>query len=121
MKRAAQGLFIASLVFSSLAVQAAESTGLTREQVRADLIKAEMNGTFPFSKVHYPDPEWNPSTVYVATKAAREMDKEAAAKRKADVDAASYGAAASGTSASGSRTDGGTSTAPQSDKPHPAQ
>jgi uncharacterized protein DUF4148 len=121
MKRAAQGLLIASLVLSSLAVQAAESTGLTRDQVRADLIKAEQNGTFPFSKVHYPDPAWNPSTVYAATKAAQEMDKEAAAKGKAQVDAASYGAAASGSSASGSRTEGGTSTAPLSDRPHPAQ
>jgi len=109
MKRLAQGLFVASLVLSSFAAQAADGTGLTREQVRADLIRAEQNGTFPYSKTHYPDPEWNPSTVYVATKAAQKMAQEAAAKGQVDAGAASYGDVASGTSASGARRDNGAS------------
>ena len=68
MNRLNKALIVASFVVLPLVGHAADNAPLTRAQVRADLIAAEQNGTFPLSKVHYPDPAYDPSAVYVANK-----------------------------------------------------
>ncbi|MFC0402018.1 DUF4148 domain-containing protein [Paraburkholderia rhizosphaerae] len=103
MKRLSQALAIASFVVLPLVSHAAYSAPLTRAQVRADLISAEQHGSFPLSKVHYPEPEWNPSAVYVANKAAQKNAQDAANNARADAATVNaYGAQTSGSSASGS-------------------
>ncbi|CAB3763257.1 DUF4148 domain-containing protein [Paraburkholderia humisilvae] len=102
MKRLNQALVVASFVLLPLVSHAADSVPLTRAQVRADLISAEQNGTYPTSKEHYPDPAWDPAAVYVANKAAQKIAQEAANKAAADAAAASsYGNSTSGSSVSG--------------------
>ncbi|APR39101.1 DUF4148 domain-containing protein [Paraburkholderia sp. SOS3] len=117
MKRLNKALIVASFVVLPLVGHAADNAPLTRAQVRADLIAAEQNGTFPLSKVHYPEPGWNPSAVYVANKAAQKMAQEAANRQangadnsadksaNASVAASSYGGSNFGSSAQGARFD----------------
>jgi hypothetical protein len=103
MKRLNRALIAASLVVAPLtamftapvAAQAADIAPLTRAQVRAELIEAERNGTYPTSKVHYPDPQPDAAVAYVANRAAA----------KAGVDSA-YGGSAAGSSVSGARAGG---------------
>jgi hypothetical protein len=107
MNRLIKALLVTSFVVLPLAGHAADSSPVTRAQVRADLIAAEQNGTYPPSKVHFPDPGWDPSAVYVANKAAQKMAQQAAASGAAsDANAASsYGGARAGNSAWGTRFD----------------
>ncbi|MDQ7977106.1 DUF4148 domain-containing protein [Paraburkholderia sp. SARCC-3016] len=113
MKRLNKALIAASFVVLPLVGHAADNAPLTRAQVRADLISAEQNGTYPLSKVHYPDPGWNPSAVYVANKAAQKMAQQAANREasgadtsaNASVAASSYGGSGFGSSAQGARFD----------------
>jgi Domain of unknown function (DUF4148) len=118
MKRLNKALIVASFVVLPLVGHAADNAPLTRAQVRADLIAAEQNGTFPLSKVHYPEPAWNPSAVYVANKAAQKMAQEAANSAAANNEAAnanvsvnanaaasSYGGSSVGSSEAGARFD----------------
>jgi hypothetical protein len=111
MNRLHKALFVASFVVLPLVSHAADNSPVTRAQVRADLIAAEQNGSFPLSKVHYPDPAWDPSAVYVANKAAAagKTAREAANKGTGDADAdagSSYGGTSAGSSAWGARFDG---------------
>jgi Domain of unknown function (DUF4148) len=53
-----------------IASHATDVAPKTRAQVRAELIAAELSGQIPFSKEHYPDPQPDPASVYVARKAA---------------------------------------------------
>jgi hypothetical protein len=100
MKRLNRALIVASLVVAPLtaafaapvAAHATDVAPLTRAQVRAELIAAEQNGTYPTSKVHYPDAQPDAATVYVANRAAA----------KAGVDSA-YGGSAAGSAVSGAR------------------
>ncbi|WP_459718639.1 DUF4148 domain-containing protein [Paraburkholderia sp. 2C] len=106
MKRLNRALIAASLVVAPLtaifaapvAAPAADVAPLTRAQVRAELIEAEQNGTYPTSKVHYPDAQPDAATVYVANRAAA----------KAGVDSA-YGGSPAGSSVSGARAGGAVS------------
>ncbi|HEY4353373.1 MAG TPA: DUF4148 domain-containing protein [Paraburkholderia sp.] len=120
MKRLHKALIVASFVVLPLVGHAADNAPLTRAQVRADLIAAEQNGTYPLSKVHYPEPGWDPSAVYVANKAAQKMAREAANNETANNEAAnanantnananeaasSYGGSRVGSSEAGARYD----------------
>jgi hypothetical protein len=98
MKRLSQALVVASLLAAPFVAYAAGVAPLTRAQVRADLIAAEQNGTYPTSKVHYPDPQRDPATVYVANRAAAKAAAENA-----------YGGSADSHSASGIRAGGAVS------------
>jgi hypothetical protein len=116
MKRLNQALIVASFVVLPLVGHAADSAPLTRAQVRADLIAAEQNGTYPTSKVHYPEPGWDPSAVYVANKAAQKLAQTAGNKGTGDAAAAtSYGGSTSGSSASGAHAENGVHARPQFD------
>ncbi|MFC0401059.1 DUF4148 domain-containing protein [Paraburkholderia rhizosphaerae] len=92
MKRLNQALVVAALLVPPFAAHATDVAPLTRAQVRNELIAAEQNGTYPTSRVHYPDAQPNAATVYVANRAAS----------KAAADTA-YGGSASGSFSSGSR------------------
>jgi hypothetical protein len=126
MKRLNKALIVASFVVLPLVGHAADNAPLTRAQVRADLIAAEQNGTYPLSKVHYPEPGWDPSAVYVANKAAQKLAREAAANSgtadahdgpndganasagsnaNASAAASSYGGSRTGSSEAGARFD----------------
>jgi hypothetical protein len=125
MKRLNKALIVASFVVLPLVGHAADNAPLTRAQVRAELIAAEQNGTYPTSKVHYPEPGWDPSAVYVANKAAQKLAREAAnnqaadasnsaansanpgadASANADAAASSYGGSSIGSSDAGTRYD----------------
>jgi Domain of unknown function (DUF4148) len=127
MNRLNKALIVASFVVLPLVGHAADNAPLTRAQVRADLIAAEQNGTFPLSKVHYPDPAYDPSAVYVANKAAQKLAQEAAnngtttanngandgandrasagASANANAAASSYGGSNAGSSETGARFD----------------
>jgi hypothetical protein len=121
MKRLNKALTVASFVVLPLVSHAADNAPLTRAQVRADLIAAEQNGTYPTSKVHYPEPGWDPSAVYVANKAAQKMARDAANNGTANADAnanpqtdpnananaaaSSYGGSSAGSSEAGARFD----------------
>jgi hypothetical protein len=94
MNRLHRVLIVASAALLPLVGHAAGATPLTRAQVRAELIAAEQNGTYPSSKVHYPDAQPDPASKYVANRAAQQLADEAAAD-------AAYGAASRGTSESG--------------------
>ena len=96
MNRLHRVLIVASAALLPLLGHAAGATPLTRAQVRAELIEAEQNGTYPTSKVHYPDAQRDPASQYVASKAAQRLADEA----KAD---AAYGGGSRGTSESGKR------------------
>jgi uncharacterized protein DUF4148 len=102
MKRLNHALVVASLVAApfaaSFAAHASDVAPLTRAQVRAELIAAEQNGTYPTSKVHYPDAQPDAATVYVANRAAA----------KAGLDSA-YGGSPAGSSVSGARAGGAVS------------
>src|ERR1700761_4165467 len=95
MKRLNRALIVASLVVAPLtapfavpfAAHASEIAPLTRAQVRAELIEAERNGTYPTSKVHYPDPQPDAASVYVANRAAAQAGADSA-----------YGGSAAGSS-----------------------
>jgi uncharacterized protein DUF4148 len=118
MKRLNQALIVASFVVLPLVSHVADSAPLTRAQVRADLISAEQNGTYPPSKVHYPDPARDPAVVYVANKAAQKIAQAAARNTEANAannaaEATSYGNSTSGSSAFGSHPDNGTLAQPQ--------
>jgi uncharacterized protein DUF4148 len=129
MNRLNKALIVASFVVLPLVGHAADNAPLTRAQVRADLIAAEQNGTFPLSKVHYPEPGWDPSAVYVANRAAQKMARDAANNETANADvkaeasaeasanananasanantaASSYGGSSAGSSEAGARFD----------------
>jgi hypothetical protein len=117
MKLWNKALLAASFVVLPLVSHASDNSPVTRAQVRADLVAAEQNGTFPFSKEHYPDPAWDPSAVYVANKAAQKMAREAANNGANGTNAAngtngadaravsSYGGSSAGSSAWGTRLD----------------
>jgi hypothetical protein len=121
MKRLNKALIVASFVVLPLVGHAADNASLTRAQVRADLIAAEQNGTYPPSKVHYPEPGWDPSAVYVANKAAQKLAQEAANSEAANANssanssantgananaaASSYGGSSIGSSEAGARFD----------------
>jgi uncharacterized protein DUF4148 len=92
MKRLNQALIVASLLAAPFAAHAADVAPLTRAQVRNELIAAEQNGTYPTSKIHYPDAQPDAASVYVANRAAR----------KAGVDSG-YGGSANGSFATGVR------------------
>jgi len=92
MKHLNRALIVASLVIAPFAAHAADIAPLTRAQVRAELIQAEQNGTYPTSKVHYPDAQPDAATVYVANRAAAKAAAESA-----------YGGAGAGSSVSGTR------------------
>jgi len=92
MKRLNRALIVASLVIAPFAAHAADIAPLTRAQVRAELIEAEQNGTYPTSKVHYPDAQPDAATVYVANRAAAKAGAESA-----------YGGSVTGSSVSGVR------------------
>jgi len=96
MKHLNRALIVATLVAApfaaSFAAHASDVAPLTRAQVRAELIEAEQNGTYPTSKVHYPDAQPDAATVYVANRAA--------AKARGD---SAYGGSAAGNSVSGAR------------------
>ena len=96
MNRLNKALIVASFVVLPLVGHAADNAPLTRAQVRADLIAAEQNGTYPTSKVHYPEPGWDPSAVYVANKAAQKLAREAANNQAANVDASANSSADTG-------------------------
>ena len=96
MNRLNKALIVASFVVLPLVGHAADNAPLTRAQVRADLIAAEQNGTYPTSKVHYPEPGWDPSAVYVANKAAQKLAREAANNQAANVDASANSSTKSG-------------------------
>jgi hypothetical protein len=96
MNRLNKALIVASFVVLPLVGHAADNAPLTRAQVRAELIAAEQNGTYPTSKVHYPEPGWDPSAVYVANKAAQKLAREAANNQAANVDASANSSANTG-------------------------
>lgn len=100
MNRLNKALIVASFVVLPLVGHAADNAPLTRAQVRAELIAAEQNGTYPTSKVHYPEPGWDPSAVYVANKAAQKLAREAANNQAANVDASANSSANSGANSS---------------------
>jgi hypothetical protein len=95
MKRLNQALIVASLLVAPFAAHATDVTPLTRAQVRAELVTAEQNGTYPTSKVHYPAAQPDAATVYVANRAA--------SKAAADT---TYGGVADGSFVSGARAGG---------------
>ncbi|CAB3756935.1 DUF4148 domain-containing protein [Paraburkholderia humisilvae] len=102
MKRLNLALVVAALLAAPFAAHATDPAPLTRAQVRNELLSAEQNGTYPTSKVHYPDAQPNAATTYVANRAAS----------KAAADGA-YGGSANGSFASGSRSGAGWSDRPQ--------
>jgi hypothetical protein len=71
MQRAIYVLAFATSLSLSLASYQATAASLTREQVRADLIAAEMSGKFPQNKANRPDPAMS----YAARKAAQKVEK----------------------------------------------
>ncbi|APR39788.1 DUF4148 domain-containing protein [Paraburkholderia sp. SOS3] len=99
MKRLNHALIAASLVAATFAApftaHASDVAPLTRAQVRAELIAAEQNGTYPTSKVHYPAAQPDAATVYVANRAAAAAGADSA-----------YGGSAAGSSVSGTRSGG---------------
>jgi hypothetical protein len=90
MKRLNRALIVASLALTPFFGHAVHAAGLTRAQVRAQLIEAEQNGTYHTSKTHYPDATPDFAATYVANNAA---ERRAAA--------VAYGPASAGSSDSG--------------------
>jgi hypothetical protein len=72
MRRIHSCFVIAALIGLPLAAHAAGAAPLSRDEVRAQLIEAELSGKIPQSKTHYPDPFPNPALVYAARKAVAE-------------------------------------------------
>lgn len=106
MKRLNRALIVASLVIAPFAAHAADIAPLTRAQVRAELIQAEQNGTYPTSKVHYPDAQPDAATVYVANRAAAKAAANSA-----------YGGSVAGSSATGAPAVSGSGGAVSSERP----
>src|ERR1700751_322312 len=71
MQRSHYALIVATLFALSFVSHAARADSLTRERVRADLIAAELKGTFPPSKGNKPDPALS----YIAKKATLKAEK----------------------------------------------
>ncbi|GAB2890721.1 hypothetical protein GCM10027093_27230 [Paraburkholderia jirisanensis] len=90
MKRLNRALIVASLALTPFVGQAVHAAGLTRAQVRAELIQSEQDGTYHTSKTHYPDVLPDFAAAYVAKKTA---ERRAAAT--------GYGPATAGSSDSG--------------------
>jgi hypothetical protein len=86
MRRIKKILIMSLLAGLPIASHATDVVPKTRAQVRAELIAAELSGQYPYSRVHYPDPQPDPALVYVARKAAGDT---------------SYGSSISGESAVG--------------------
>jgi len=97
MKRLHRALIVASLAIVPFASQVAHAAGLTRDEVRAQLIQSEQNGTYHTSKTHYPDVLPDYAAAYVAKKIA-ERDAALAGKKAAS---AAYGPATTGNSDAG--------------------
>jgi hypothetical protein len=90
MKRLNRALIVASLALTPFVGHAVHAAELTRAQVRAQLIEAELNGTYHTSKTHYPDAQPDFAAAYVAKKTA---ERRAAAT--------AYGPATAGSTDSG--------------------
>jgi Domain of unknown function (DUF4148) len=86
MRHIRKVLIMSLLTGLPIASHATDVVPKARAQVRAELIAAELSGQYPYSRVHYPDPQPDPALVYVARKAARDT---------------SYGSSISGESAEG--------------------
>jgi hypothetical protein len=86
MVRTRNILITAALIALPIASQASSVSPVSRAEVRAELVSAELAGQVPFSKVHYPAAQPSAATVYVASKAINNV---------------SYGSSASGETASG--------------------
>jgi hypothetical protein len=72
MERPNYALVVATLFALLLLSQAATAALLTREQVRADLIAAELSGKFPQNKRNKPDH----AMFYAAKKATEKAEKD---------------------------------------------
>jgi hypothetical protein len=97
MKRLHRALIVASLAVVPFASQLAHAAGLSRDEVRAQLIQSEQNGTYHTSKTHYPDVLPDYAAAYVAKKTA---ERDAAlVEKNAASDA--YGPATAGNSDAG--------------------
>jgi Domain of unknown function (DUF4148) len=86
MRHIKRVLIISVLIGLPIASHATDVAPKTRAQVRAELIAAELSGQIPYSQAHYPDPQPDPASVYVARKAVSDT---------------SYGSSTSGESAAG--------------------
>jgi hypothetical protein len=86
MVRTRNILITAALIALPIASQGSSVSPVSRAEVRAELVSAELAGQVPYSKVHYPAAQPNAATVYVASKAINNV---------------AYGSSASGETASG--------------------
>lgn len=78
MLRPINTFLIAAIIDLPVVVRAADPPPLTRAEVRAQLIEAELSGQLPLSNTRYPEPAHNPAVAYVARKASSEMSCGAA-------------------------------------------
>ncbi|PRX33069.1 uncharacterized protein DUF4148 [Paraburkholderia sp. BL18I3N2] len=61
--RFAISLIIAALAMPMISYAKVDSNGLTRDEVKAQVVQAEKDGTLHQSKVHYPEYDQNASAV----------------------------------------------------------
>jgi Domain of unknown function (DUF4148) len=85
MRHIKRVLIISVLIGLPIASHATDVAPKTRAQVRAELIAAELSGQIPYSQAHYPDPQPDPASVYVARKAVSDTHRHLVSPRRAPV------------------------------------
>lgn len=73
MRHPISTFLITAMIGLPVVARAADPAPLTRAEVRAQLVEAELSGQLPLSNTRYPEPAHNPAVAYVARKASNEM------------------------------------------------